>query len=49
NDILNNGDEEKYLLIQKSKTICLDCPKQLLGKENPEDETWENRLNKSYE
>lgn len=27
NDILRNGDEEKYLLIQKSKTICLDCPK----------------------
>ncbi len=25
-DILNNGDEEQYLLIMKDKTKCLDCP-----------------------
>jgi phage shock protein PspC (stress-responsive transcriptional regulator) len=34
NDILRNGDEEKYLLIQKSKTICLDCPKAGENKKN---------------
>lgn len=27
-DILNNGDESKYLLIMKNKTQCLDCPSE---------------------
>ncbi|MBD43948.1 MAG: hypothetical protein CMC65_01720 [Flavobacteriaceae bacterium] len=48
-DILNNGDEEKYLLIQKYKTICLDCPKSDSIKYKPENEILENRINKSYE
>ena len=26
NDILNNGDEQQYLLIEEGKTKCLDCP-----------------------
>ena len=31
-DILNNGDEEKYLRILKGKTECIDCP--------PEEKQW---------
>ncbi|MEL6812211.1 MAG: PspC domain-containing protein [Bacteroidota bacterium] len=27
-DILDNGDEEQYLLIQEGKTKCLDCPER---------------------
>ncbi len=27
-DILQNGDEEHYLLIEKDKTSCLDCPER---------------------
>ncbi|WP_452219635.1 PspC domain-containing protein [Lacinutrix salivirga] len=28
NDILNNGMEEHYLRVEKSKLICLDCPEE---------------------
>ncbi|MFD2519172.1 PspC domain-containing protein [Salinimicrobium flavum] len=28
NDILHNGDEEKYLLITRNGTECLDCPEE---------------------
>jgi phage shock protein PspC (stress-responsive transcriptional regulator) len=38
-DILNNGDEERFLLIEKNKTHCLDCP-------NEEKEDWEDALDK---
>ncbi len=27
-DILNNGDEQHYLLIEDKQTLCLDCPKK---------------------
>lgn len=33
-DILENGDEEQYLLIEDGKTRCLDCPME-------EKESWE--------
>jgi len=44
-DILNNGYEEHYLLIQEDKTRCLDCP---INKENEnwENEDWEDEVNK---
>ena len=44
-DILNNGYEEHYLLIQEDKTQCLDCPKNEEN-ENWENEDWENEVNK---
>ena len=49
NDILRNGDEEKYLLIQKSKTICLDCKDSGSIKYNSEGENWELEVNKSFD
>lgn len=39
-DILNNGDEEKFLRIIKNKTICLDCPKKELNF-SKDSESWE--------
>ncbi|GAB5399774.1 MAG: PspC domain-containing protein [Aureisphaera sp.] len=43
-DILDNGDEEKYLIIEDGQTRCLDCPEEdefdsTNGKER---ESWEN-------
>ena len=35
NDILNNEDEEHYLLVLKNKTECLDCP---INEDKDEDE-----------
>ena len=49
NDILRNGDEEKYLLIQKTKTICLECPESNSMKYNSESETWEQEVNESFD
>jgi phage shock protein PspC (stress-responsive transcriptional regulator) len=49
NDILRNGDEEKYLLIQKTKTICLECPELNSMKYNSESETWEQEVNESFD
>jgi phage shock protein PspC (stress-responsive transcriptional regulator) len=49
NDILRNGDEEKYLLIQKSKTICLDCKESSSIKYNSEGETWELEVNNDFD
>lgn len=37
NDILKNGDEERFLLITKDDTECLNCPK-----EEEEEDTWNN-------
>lgn len=45
-DILNNGDEEQYLLIQDENTKCLDCP---AFKAKIESEDWETRVNESFE
>ncbi len=52
-DILMNKDEEKYLLIQKDKTLCLDCPTSEINetKSNNKTETdsWENDLKNAFE
>ena len=50
NDILRNGDEEKHLLIQKSKTVCLDCPDSSSNsiKYNSESGEWEQEVNDSF-
>ncbi|MFT4697749.1 MAG: phage shock protein PspC (stress-responsive transcriptional regulator) [Flavobacteriaceae bacterium] len=45
-DILNNGDEEQYLLIQDDDTKCLDCPS---FEAKIESEGWETRVNESFE
>ncbi|PHS61374.1 MAG: hypothetical protein COB12_12115 [Flavobacterium sp.] len=53
NDILMNGDEEKYLQILKGKTQCLDCPTSKINKTNSikstETENWEKDLNNTFE
>jgi len=53
NDILMNGDEEKYLQILKGKTQCLDCPSSEINETNPvkstETESWEKDLNNAFE
>lgn len=47
-DILNNGDEEHYLLIKKEDTYCLDCPPNNLHiKYNSKDE-WEKDVNSQF-
>lgn len=35
-DILDNGDEEKYLIIEDGKVRCLDCPIETLEKSDNE-------------
>ncbi|MBV1922775.1 MAG: PspC domain-containing protein [Flavobacteriaceae bacterium] len=45
-DILNNGDEEQYLLIQDEDTKCLDCPS---FEAKIESEDWESSVNESFE
>ena len=40
NDILNNGDEEHFLLIKDKQTQCLDCPSNL--KAQTKDDTFNN-------
>ncbi len=45
-DILNNGDEEQYLLIQNEDTKCLDCPS---FEAKIESEDWETKLNETFE
>ncbi len=45
-DILDNGDEEHYLLIEEGETRCLDCP----VRENEDwEEDWEKDLNDDEE
>ena len=39
-DILDNGDEEKYLLIEDGNTRCLDCPDD--AGDNDWEESWDN-------
>ncbi len=38
-DILNNGDEEKYLLIEDGSTRCIDCPD---AKKDNWENSWDN-------
>ena len=48
-DILNNGDEEQYLLIQKDKTYCLDCPEKLHIEHNSDGiDNWEDKVNNKF-
>ncbi|MFK5983752.1 MAG: PspC domain-containing protein [Flavobacteriaceae bacterium] len=53
NDILMNGDEEKYLQILRGKTQCLDCSSSEINKTNSvkstETENWEKDLNNAFE
>lgn len=50
NDILMNGDEEKHLLIQRNKTVCLDCPVIEKSKNNTsETEDWERKLDSTFD
>ncbi len=49
-DILNNGDEGHYLLIQKNKTLCLDCPEgETNAQESREAEGWEQEVIESLD
>ncbi len=41
-DILNNGDEEHFLLIERNKTHCSDCPNEVK-------EDWEDALDKKLD
>jgi phage shock protein PspC (stress-responsive transcriptional regulator) len=55
-DILNNGDEEKYLIIEDGKTRCLDCPieekesweKDVENSHNRNKETWEKEVENDF-
>jgi len=40
-DILHNGDEEQYLIIEDGETRCIDCPKQ-------EREDWDKDWDKDW-
>lgn len=39
-DILENGDEEQYLLIEDDRTRCLDCPEEENSWDEDDDTTW---------
>jgi phage shock protein PspC (stress-responsive transcriptional regulator) len=45
-DILDNGDEEHYLLIEDGETRCLDCPE---GENEDWEEDWEKDWNDNEE
>lgn len=53
NDILNNGDEQQYLLIEEGKTKCLDCPTTTINsnikneKKSINTENWQLEVEKS--
>ena len=55
-DILNNGDEEKYLIIEDGKTRCIDCPieekesweKDVEKKHNGNKESWEKEVENDF-
>jgi len=48
-DILNNGDEEHYLLIKKDKTYCLDCPDSIRVEINSNhSQDWEDDVNLEF-
>ncbi len=49
-DILNNGDEEHYLLIKRDKTYCLDCPEKLHIEYNSNGiDNWEKDVNSKFD
>ncbi len=48
-DILDNGDEEHYLLIKKDDTYCLDCPSSKVNFEDTSsNNNWEDDVNKDF-
>jgi len=55
-DILDNGDEEKYLIIEDGKTRCLDCPveeqedweEEVENLHNGNNENWEEEVEKDF-
>jgi hypothetical protein len=50
NDILDNGDEEKYLRILEDETECLDCPTKERKVWNDDDDktNWEKELDQEF-
>jgi hypothetical protein len=49
NDILNNGDEEHYLIINEDKTQCLDCPDSDIDFEyNSSNNKWELDVKENF-
>lgn len=55
-DILDNGDEEKYLIIEDGKTRCLDCPvdekedweEEVENLHNGATKNWEEEVEKDF-
>ncbi len=48
-DILDNGDEEHYLLIKKDKTYCMDCPSSKVNFEyKSSNGNWEDDVNNEF-
>jgi len=48
-DILDNGDEEHYLLIKKDETYCLDCPTSKVNFEyKSSNNDWEVNVNNEF-
>ena len=41
-DVLNDGDEEQYLLITETGTQCLDCPEDSTEEWENSDESWDS-------
>jgi len=41
-DVLNDGDEEQYLLITETGTQCLDCPEDATEEWENSDENWDS-------
>ena len=48
NDILNNGDEEQYLMILNDDTKCLDCPGKLRVIKDRDELDWERELEDEF-
>jgi len=48
-DILDNGDEEQFLLIKKDDTYCLDCPASKVNFEyKSSNNNWEDDVNNNF-
>jgi len=48
-DILDNGDEEQFLLIKKDETYCLDCPTSKVNFEyKSSNNNWEDNVNNEF-
>jgi len=49
NDILNNGDEEKYLRIVEDGTECLNCPTNYERNIDETETDWENEVENEFD